>query len=210
MRRDRSSTYGASPPNTAHNTKHEAQTKMPIYEFYCPANNKVYSFFARSLSYAKRVPRCPENEDFRMEKMISRFATRKKGSDGKGGDGEDGGAGDPFAGLDDSQMGSAMMELEREMGGMDEENPDPRQIGRFMRKMCDMTGQEMAGPMEEMVERMEKGEDAEALEAEYSDVLDGDAIDFLARKAGLRNRRPKWRQRDPVLYEMSEWLKVEG
>jgi hypothetical protein len=42
--------------------------------FYCPDNRKIYSFFARSLAYAGKTPRCPDNPKLRMERMISRFA----------------------------------------------------------------------------------------------------------------------------------------
>ena len=44
---------------------------------------------------------------------------------------------DPFAGIDESKMEGFMADMEREMGGMDEENPDPRQLGHFMRKMTE-------------------------------------------------------------------------
>ena len=47
---------------------------MPIYEFYSPDTNKVYSFFARSLSLGQKVPRCPDKPGARMERMVSRFA----------------------------------------------------------------------------------------------------------------------------------------
>jgi len=47
---------------------------MPIYEYFCPNNRRIYSFFARSISYADKTPRCPDNPKWRMEKMISGFA----------------------------------------------------------------------------------------------------------------------------------------
>ncbi len=47
---------------------------MPIYEFHSPDTNKIYSFFARSLSYADKVPKCPDNPTARMERVISKFA----------------------------------------------------------------------------------------------------------------------------------------
>ena len=42
---------------------------MPIYEFYCPDNHRIYSFLARSLALAGRIPRCPENPDYRLVKV---------------------------------------------------------------------------------------------------------------------------------------------
>ncbi|MEM7384738.1 MAG: cytochrome C, partial [Verrucomicrobiota bacterium] len=168
---------------------------MPIYEFYCPDNNKLYSFLARSLSYRDRVPRCPDGDSLKMEKRVSRFAITGKVKE----EDED----DPFADIDESKMEAAMAELEKDMGGMDEENPDPRQMGRLMRKMCDLTGKEMPGPMEEMIGRMEAGEDPEALEEEYGDAMDDDGMDFF-KKAGKRFKRGP--VRDPKIYDMAEYV----
>ena len=47
---------------------------MPIYEFYSPDTNRIYSFFARSLAQGRLTPHCPDNPRARMERMISRFA----------------------------------------------------------------------------------------------------------------------------------------
>ena len=142
-----------------------------------------------------------------MEKMVSRFAVRRKGSNRRGEEGDE--PSDPFAGMDESKMEAAMMEMEREMGGMDEENPDPRQMGHLMRKMCELTGHEMAGPMEEMVRRMEAGEDPDALEEEYGDVLESEEFDLAAKRAGLRSTVEKRPMRDPVVYEMAKYVEVK-
>lgn len=96
---------------------------------------------------------------------------------------------------------------------MDEENPDPRQIGHLMRRMMDITGEKMPEPMLEMLARMEKGEDPEKLEEEYGDVLGDESMEDFGMGKGegekgevgaLRRRLPP--RRDPVLYEMAEYL----
>jgi hypothetical protein len=69
-------------------------------------------------------------------------------------------------------MEGAIAEMEREFGGMDSENPDPRQMARMMRKMTSVIGEKVPGAMEEMLSRMEAGEDLEKLEEEYGDALD--------------------------------------
>jgi hypothetical protein len=182
---------------------------MPIYEFYCPDNHKIYSFFARSLRFANCTPRCPDGSKFRMERMVSSFAVigrAKEKPDLPGG-----------PDIDDPRMEAAMAEMEREMGGMDTENPDPRQLARMMRKMSALTGDAVPPQMEEMMRRMEAGEDPEKLEEEFGDAMDeldpaggalgetaeGAAGGLRARLRGLR-RRPV---RDPALYEMSEFVK---
>jgi hypothetical protein len=180
---------------------------MPIYEYYSADTHKIYSFYARKLVGPDVVPRCPEGEGKKMNRVLSPFAITgraKESAEDPGGEG--------MPDLDPRQE-AEMMKLAGEMSGMDEENPDPRALGRMMRKMMDITGEKMPEPMLEMLARMEKGEDPEKLEAEYGDVLDDDSMSDLGlgeREGGkgasgtLRRRLPP--RRDPTLYEMSDYL----
>ena len=179
---------------------------MPIYEFYSPDTHKIYSFFARSLAYADKIPRCPDKPDARMERLVSRFAftgRAKEKSDTPSGDDMD------------PRMERVMAEMERDMAGMDEENPDPRALGRMMRKMTEATGQKMPAEMEQMIRRLEAGEDPEKLEEEFGDAFEN--MDFpgmegegdgSAEAGGTAVKARKARpQRDPALYEFSEYLR---
>ena len=47
---------------------------MPIYEYYCPDNNTIYQFYAKTLAQGDRVPRCPANPALTMRKIVSAFA----------------------------------------------------------------------------------------------------------------------------------------
>jgi hypothetical protein len=177
---------------------------MPIYEFFCPETNRIYSFLARSLSYSDKTPRCPDNPKHRMEKMVSAFAVTgraKEKSDTPGADDA----------LDDPRMERMMAEMERDFGGMDEENPDPRQLAAMMRKMSALTGEKMPETMDEMIRRMEAGEDPEKLEAEYGDALEdfdpmGGGGDAKEEGGEVKPRRRAPVTRDPTLYEMSEYV----
>lgn len=173
---------------------------MPIYEYYCPDNNKLYTFLARSLAYRDKVPLCPDDESLRMERRVSRFAVIGRAKE----ESED----DPFAGIDDAKMESFMADMEREMGVMDEENPDPRQIGHFMRKMTDMMGDKTPPELREMVRRLESGEDPEKLEAEFGGMDEGGEGDALfsqmIKRAKATRKQPV---RDPKLYEMRDFVK---
>lgn len=180
---------------------------MPIYEFYSPETNRIYSFFARSLTMAEKTPRCPDNPKARMERVVSRFAVT-----GRAQEKSDDPAG---SGTDDPRMEQAMMQMEREFSGMDENNPDPRQLARVMRKMTDLTGEKMPGTVEEMIGRMEKGEDPEKLEEEYGDALEdfdpaGGAAEgaepALGESGKPRARRQRSPERDHALYEMSDYI----
>ena len=70
---------------------------------------------------------------------------------------EDNTESDPFIKLNDNQSARVMKEMEKAMSGIDDENPDPRQMGSLMRRMCDMTGEKMDGIMEEVVRKLEEG-----------------------------------------------------
>jgi len=171
---------------------------MPIYEFYSPDTHKVYSFFARSLAQGKLVPRCPDRPGARMVRMISRFAVTGKATE------KSDAAPDPS----DPRMERVMAEMEREMSGLDESNPDPRALGRMMRKMTEATGQAMPKEMEQMIRRLESGEDPEKLEEEFGDAFDGmempgdDAPAEPGQPAHPRRRAPT---RDPALYEIADF-----
>ena len=108
-------------------------------------------------------------------------------------------------------MERVMAEMESEMSSMSEDNPDPRQLGRLMRKMTEATGQKMPEAMEQMIQRLEQGEDPEKLEEEFGDSLENLGEDFGEGAQGeekpilsrLRRQRPT---RDPALYEMGDYL----
>lgn len=177
-------------------------TAMPIYEFYSPDTNKLYQFLARSQAYRDKVPLCPEDPAFKMERRVSHFAVIGKAKEDAGDD--------PFAGIDETKMEGFMAEMESDMAGMDENNPDPRQLGRFMRKMTDLMGNKTPPELREMVKRLEAGEDPEKLEEQFGGMEGGEegASDALfsqfMRKIKSAGRQPR---RDPELYEMADYVK---
>lgn len=174
---------------------------MPIYEFFCPENNTTYSFLAKSLSYGDKTPRCPDDARFTLQKKVSSFAFVGKAKDPADAD--------AFGDVDDAKMEKVMAELERDMAGMDEENPDPKQMAHLMRKMTALTGEKMPEEMNEMMSRLEAGEDPEALEEEFGDALDGmddlGSDDSAAGRLRTLRRRLLGSKRDPNLYDMSEY-----
>jgi len=171
---------------------------MPIYEFFSPDTNTVYSFFARSLSQGKAIPRCPDKPGAKMERMISRFAVTGRASEKK----------NEAPDSSDPRMERVMAEMEREMSSMDESNPDPRALGRMMRKMTEATGQQMPKDMEQMIRRLESGEDPEKLEEEFGDAFENmDLPEAPAvEDSGAQPRRPRRPVRDPALYEMADFI----
>jgi len=179
---------------------------MPIYEFFSPTTNKIYSFFARSMALRDRIPRCPDDPNAQMERMVSAFAItgRHKNEEPEG----DGLHDDDF---EDFENHPAFHEVESALANMDEDNPDPRALGHVMRKMTDMMGGKVPDAMKEMIGRLEAGEDPDKLEEKFGDALEGMedefgddfASEFKKMKAKVLRKRPV---RDPNLYEFRDYL----
>jgi hypothetical protein len=181
---------------------------MPIYEYYCPDNNRIYQFFAKTLAQGQTTPKCPDNPSFRMERMMSAFAitgrAQTPAQDGQpaGQQGEEGGpvapesAGAGGEGLDDPRMEAAFAEMEREMDGVDEN--DPRAMGRMMRRMSELTGEKLDEQMEEVVRKLEEGTDPEELEDKMGDAFpEGEEGSDSSSLGGFRGAP----MRDPTLYD---------
>jgi hypothetical protein len=104
--------------------------------------------------------------------------------------------------------------MEREMAGLDTDNPDPKMLAKMMRRMSELTGEKIPGQMDEMMRRMEAGEDIERLESEYGEAFDSMGEQTGAEGAGnaaqsIKARLLKMRKqpvRDPRLYEMSDYV----
>jgi hypothetical protein len=172
---------------------------MPIYEFYCRDNHRIYQFYARTLAQGKVVPPCPDNPKFKMQKILSSFAVVGKATEGGDAPAGGGAAGGP----DDARMEAAMGAMEREFSGVDEN--DPRSMGRMMRRMADLTGEKMDGEMEEVVRKLEEGADPDSLGDMLPGGPEGDEGAGPAAPAKEVRRRLRARRsapvRDPKLYD---------
>lgn len=165
---------------------------MPIYEFYCEDCHTIFNFFSRSVN-TTTVPTCPKCEKKPLSRQVSLFAFTGKAK-------EEGDMDDlPF---DESQMEKAMAMLSREAENINED--DPRQAAAMMRKLTDMTGMKLGSGMEEALERMERGEDPEQIEAEMGDILESEDPFLLSQmKKGKADRfRRAEPYRDETLYDL--------
>ena len=87
-----------------------------------------------------------------MEKLISGFSiTGKQVSDTAEQTEVDNS--DPLAGLEPGKR-FIDEEMEKSIDGMDDENPDPKQMGSLIRKMSEMTGESIDEQMEEVVRKI--------------------------------------------------------
>ncbi|RJQ52374.1 MAG: zinc ribbon domain-containing protein [Nitrospiraceae bacterium] len=164
---------------------------MPIYEFYCGKCNTVYNFFSRTVN-TEKVPDCPRCKGIKLTRRMSLFASVS-------GKKESGEADAAMPGFDEAKMGKAMAMLEKEAGGINQE--DPRQAAALMRKLSDATGISMGSGMEEALRRLERGEDPEKIEAEMGDLIEGEEPFALEDKGKKGVSRQKAKV-DEKLYEL--------
>jgi len=141
---------------------------MPIYEFACPKCRKIFSFLSKRLN-PDRLPACPKCGNKKLEKQISRFAMVKGVTEPKAAP-EGAEDGPPMPDMDDPRIERAMMEMERDMEHLDENNP--KHMAHMMKKMKDvMPPGTMPKELDVAIKRLEKGEDPEKIEEDMGDVL---------------------------------------
>lgn len=174
---------------------------MPIYEFFCRDCHRIYQFFSSRID-TEASPACPRCGREDLPRKPATFSTlRHRSAEGE--------EGDEFLpeGLDEARMEAALESAMSEMeasGAMDDEAAeDPRHMATLMRRFTEAAGLQPGGRMEEMLARMEAGEDPDQLEEEMGDELD-DADDlsdlFRLKKALGRAGRARRPETDPELY----------
>ena len=137
---------------------------MPIYEFYCADCHRVFNFLARAINTAKR-PNCPRCGRPELDRKVSRFAISK----GRAEPAAEG----PADNVDEAALERAMEQFASEAESLDENNP--RDMARFFRKISEAAGMPKDERFEEVMRRMEAGEDPDALEEEFGDLFDGES-----------------------------------
>jgi hypothetical protein len=190
---------------------------MPIYEYYCRENHTIYQFYAKTLAQGQTIPKCPDNPEFSLRKLVSAFAITTAGGKEEPAQKSAEAAGDP---VEDARMEAAMGAMESEFASIDEN--DPKAMARMMRRMSELTGEKMEGQFEEVVRKLEEGADPDSLEDQLGGPEDqyedsGDPIgggmgldpDMPAPKGPVdpKERRHRFKprrvapRRDPKLYD---------
>jgi putative FmdB family regulatory protein len=175
---------------------------MPIHEYVCHDCRKILNFFVRGAEGKK--PTCPHCGRANLEKLMSRFAvkTAAKGRAGKSepgpdmpdlGPGTPGGADDDVSPAQERRMEKLMDEMGRDLDKVDEN--DPRQIGRFLRKFGEASGEDLGPEFREAVGRLEAGEDPEKVEEQLAEAFGGEGDEGGMGGGGAYSR-------DDTLYDM--------
>jgi putative FmdB family regulatory protein len=141
---------------------------MPIYEFACPKCRRIFSFLSKRVK-PDHLPVCPKCGNKKLSRQVSRFAMTK-GLKEPAAKNEMPGNEPPMPDLDDPRLERAMMEMERDMEHLDENNP--RHMAYMMKKMKDlMPPGTMPKELDVAIKRLEAGEDPEKIEADMGDML---------------------------------------
>jgi putative FmdB family regulatory protein len=168
---------------------------MPIYEYACPKCRVIFNFLSKRIN-PDHLPTCPKCGNKQMKKEISRFAMTRGLKEAPAGGGADAGDSD-MPDFEDPRVERAMMDLERDMEHMDENNP--RHMAHMMRKMKDlMPPGTVPKELDVAIKRLEAGEDPEKIEEDMGDVL-GDFMGGPDEEGGMGRGGPY--TRDSGLYD---------
>ncbi len=139
---------------------------MPIYEYACPKCLVIFNFLSKRIEPDKS-PTCPKCGNKKLARQMSRFAMSRglKEPAAKADSGTE-----AMPDFDDPRIERAMMEMERDMEHLDENNP--KHMAHMMRKMKDlMPPDAVPKELDVAIKRLEAGEDPEKIEADMGDVL---------------------------------------
>src|SRR5438445_3923046 len=167
---------------------------MPIYEYACPKCRVIFNFLSKRIK-PDRLPSGPKCGNKKMTKQVSRFAM-SRGLKEPAAKVESEGGGPPMPDLDEARVEHAMMELERDMEHLDENNP--KHMAHMMRKMKDlMPPGAVPKELDVAIKRLEAGEDPEKIEADMGDVLN----DFMGGEEGAGGAGGRGYSHDAGLYD---------
>lgn len=163
---------------------------MPIYEFYCEKCHALFNFFSARID-TETLPPCPREQDHELQRRPARFAMITSSEEVEGSP-ED----DLLSGLDENRLEAAMAAMEGDMSTLGDEE-DPRAMAGLFRRFGELAGLEMGSRMEEVLQRLESGEDPDALDEELGDDFgDPEGMEDWIR---LRSAAKKVRDRKPIL-----------
>ena len=132
---------------------------MPFYNYRCrDCSRKMTLYFESYAAYDQAEPACTHCESKNLAEIIGRVAVAKS---------------------EDSRM-DALADPSA-LGGLDEN--DPKSLGRWMRKMSGEMGEDLGPEFEEVVGRLETGEDPESIVQSMPDL--GAGMDGMGDMGGL-------------------------
>ena len=124
---------------------------MPTYEYRCLACRKRFSLYLSYEEYGRVSVECPHCSSDNLQRLIGRVRIARS---------------------EDSRLES--LADPSAWGDIDED--DPRSMGRMLRKMSREIGEDMPPEFDEVVDRLEAGEDPDEIEKSIPDLGGGDDL----------------------------------
>jgi putative FmdB family regulatory protein len=123
---------------------------MPAYEYNCLDCKKRFEVFMRYADYGEKDVKCTHCGSTHIQRRIGRIRIAKS---------------------DDSRMESLAGDFDdpAALAGLEE---DPQALGRMMRKMSREMGEDLGPEFDEVVDRLEKGQSPDEIEAALPDLGD--------------------------------------
>ena len=126
---------------------------MPSYDYRCGNCSKRSAIYQTYEEYGESPVECPHCSSQDMHRIIGRIRIAKSEE----------------SRLDDLSDPSSW-------GDFDED--DPKSMAKMMRKMGNELGEDMPAEFDEVVDRLEAGEDPESIEKDMPDLGGGDDLGF--------------------------------
>jgi len=129
---------------------------MPRYDYRCQSCKKRSVIFQTYAEYGRKKVKCPHCGSAELQRLIGRVRVARSEE-------------------------SRLDELSDPSDWGDVDESDPRSMARMMRKMGSELGEDMPGEFDEVVDRLEAGEDPEEIEESMPDLggdNGGDDFDF--------------------------------
>jgi putative FmdB family regulatory protein len=124
---------------------------MPIYEYGCYDCRKRVNIFFRSFTEVEtKQAVCPRCQGVNIKRLVSRVAVVRS---------------------EESRLES--LADPGNLAGLDEN--DPKSMARWMRKMSSEMGEDLGSDFNEMIDRLEAGEDPESIEKSMPELGGADS-----------------------------------
>ena len=124
---------------------------MPSYGYHCQNCGKKFRKFMTYDEYGRTTVACPFCESSELKRLIGRIR---------------------FLRSEDSRL-EDMESMFSNPDALDGLEDDPRAMGRLIRKMSSEMGEDLGTEFEEVVDRLEKGQSPEEIEADMPDFDGG-------------------------------------
>jgi len=125
---------------------------MPTYDFICNNCNQRFDIFLTFAEYGKKTVKCAHCNSKNVRRRMTKVRIAKS---------------------EDSRMES----MENDFSGFEGLEDDPKAMGRMMRKMGKEMGEEMPPEFDEVVDRLESGQDPEEIEKALPDLGNAESSD---------------------------------